>query len=102
MFKVTNSDQFEVVEAATLVAMSENLVIVSVELDGEDGLIVTFSDGTEGAYVVEELVALRPIRERSKDQPDQGVSTLQSTVRWGTASLPATTLAELVPAIELP
>ena len=33
---------------------------------GDDGLIVTFSDGTTGAYVVEELLELRPIRERVK------------------------------------
>jgi hypothetical protein len=37
--------------------------ILSVEKDGEDGLIVAFSDGTEGAYVVEELLALRPCRQ---------------------------------------
>ena len=29
----------------------------------QDGLIVTFSDGTVGAYVVEELLELRPHRE---------------------------------------
>ena len=40
--------------------------ILTTEPDGDDGLIVTFSDGTTGAYVVEELLALRPIRERSK------------------------------------
>jgi hypothetical protein len=33
---------------------------------GDDGLIVTFSDETAGAYVVVELLALRPVRERSK------------------------------------
>jgi hypothetical protein len=36
--------------------------ILSVEKDGEDGLIVAFSDGTTGAYVVEELLGLRPCR----------------------------------------
>jgi len=35
-------------------------------LDGVDGLLVTFSDGTTGGYVVEELLALRPVRERIK------------------------------------
>ena len=40
--------------------------IRTTELDGDDGLIVTFSDGTTGAYVVEELLELRPIRERVK------------------------------------
>ena len=35
-------------------------------LDGHDGLVVTFSDMTTGGYVVEELLELRPIRERVK------------------------------------
>ena len=43
--------------------MVENIRIVSVEKDGEDGLIVTFSDRTISAYVVEELIELRPRRE---------------------------------------
>ncbi len=46
--------------------MHEAIQIVSVEVDGTDGLIVTFSDGTIGAYVVEELLELRPRREQSK------------------------------------
>jgi hypothetical protein len=37
--------------------------ILSVEKDGEDGLIVAFSDGTTGEYVVEELLGLRPCRQ---------------------------------------
>jgi len=37
--------------------------ILTVERDGDDGLIVTFSDGTTGAYVAEELLELRPKRE---------------------------------------
>jgi hypothetical protein len=37
--------------------------IVSVERDGNDGLLVDFSDGTTAAYVVEELLELRPHRE---------------------------------------
>jgi len=40
------------------------ITILTTELDGDDGLIATFSDGTTGAYVVEELLELRPIRER--------------------------------------
>ncbi len=39
--------------------------MLNAEHDGDDGLIVTFSDGTTGAYVVEELLELRPIRERT-------------------------------------
>jgi hypothetical protein len=43
--------------------MANGISITSVEQDGGDGLIVTFSDGTTGGYVVEELLALRPLRE---------------------------------------
>lgn len=35
----------------------------SAELEGDDGLVVTFSDGTTAGYVVEELLDLRPDRE---------------------------------------
>jgi hypothetical protein len=41
-----------------------NLVTISdVVKDGEDGVFVTFSDGTTGGYVVEELMMLRPVRQ---------------------------------------
>jgi hypothetical protein len=43
--------------------MAEPIQILTVERDGEDGLIVTFSDGTIGGYVAEELLELRPFRE---------------------------------------
>ena len=46
--------------------MPNDIQILSVEKDGEDGLIVAFSDGTTGAYVVEELLTLRPCRQQSK------------------------------------
>ena len=46
--------------------MNGEIQVLSVELDGDDGLIVTFSDGTTGAYVAEELLELRPFRERVK------------------------------------
>jgi hypothetical protein len=36
---------------------------LSVELDGADGLIVKFSDGTAEGFLVEELLKLRPYRE---------------------------------------
>jgi hypothetical protein len=52
--------------------MADNIRIVSIERDGEDGLIVKFSDGTVGAYVAEELLELRPVREqveKPKGQP---------------------------------
>jgi hypothetical protein len=41
--------------------------ILSVERDGDDGMFVTFSDGTTAAYVVEELLELRPQREPIDD-----------------------------------
>jgi hypothetical protein len=43
--------------------MPEQIKILTAERDGDDGLIVTFSDGTSAAYVVEELLELRPGRE---------------------------------------
>jgi hypothetical protein len=49
--------------------MAEEIRILTTEPDGDDGLIVTFSDGTTGAYVVEELLGLRPFRERVKTKP---------------------------------
>jgi hypothetical protein len=44
--------------------MRDSIHILTTERDGDDGLIVTFSDGTTGAYVIEELLELRPFRER--------------------------------------
>jgi hypothetical protein len=38
--------------------------IVNVERDGDDGILVTFSDGTIAGYIAEELIDLRPVRER--------------------------------------
>jgi hypothetical protein len=58
--------------------------ILSVKLDGGDGLIVTFSDETTGAYVVEELLELRPVREqieKPKNQiPRQIINAAESKV----------------------
>ena len=47
----------------SLLLMSNGISILKVERDGEDGLFVTFSDGTITAYVAEELLELRPHRE---------------------------------------
>jgi hypothetical protein len=49
-------------------SMAKTIEMLTTEFDGDDGLIVTFSDGTTGAYVVEELLELRPIRERTKTE----------------------------------
>ena len=50
--------------------------IVNIEQDGEDGILVTFSDGTIAGYVTDELIELRPVREKvslrpSPSRPDQ-------------------------------
>jgi hypothetical protein len=44
--------------------MAEPIRILTVEIEDGDGLLVTFSDGTVAGYVVEELLDLRPHRER--------------------------------------
>jgi hypothetical protein len=44
-------------------SMAERIRILTIERDGEDGLIVTFSDETTAGYVAEELLQLRPSRE---------------------------------------
>jgi hypothetical protein len=55
----------------TLLAMSHHgITISSVEQDGGDGLIVTFSDGTTAGYVVEELLELRPARQNAPIKPN--------------------------------
>jgi hypothetical protein len=56
--------------------MEKTIYIVKVEKDGEDGLVVTFSDGTIGGYVVEELLLLRPVRE-AVEEPEEAKLTRQ-------------------------
>lgn len=43
-------------------AMDAQIHILAVMQDGNDGIIVKFSDGTSAGYVVEELLELRPKR----------------------------------------
>jgi hypothetical protein len=47
--------------------MNDPTRILTVDLDGDDGLIVTFSDETTAAYLVEELLELRPHREPTEN-----------------------------------
>ena len=54
--------------------MGSVVYIVKVENDDGDGIIVRFSDGTIGGYVVEELLTLRPFRERVEDSSEPGLS----------------------------
>ena len=48
--------------------MKDEIRLLNVELDGDDGVLVIFSDGTTGAYVAEELLELRPYRERLRNR----------------------------------
>jgi hypothetical protein len=50
--------------------MGIGIHVAGVEKGGEDGVVVTFSDGTVAGYVVEELLTMRPIRETLKDSPN--------------------------------
>jgi hypothetical protein len=43
--------------------MTQDIGIVNVERDGDDGVIVTFSDGTADGYLAEELLEWRPCRQ---------------------------------------
>jgi hypothetical protein len=50
--------------------MAELIQILTLERDRDDGLLVTFSDGTTAGYVTEELLELRPHREAVNPYPD--------------------------------
>ena len=68
MGKVSKKTQCKIARERKTPFMTVQILIkiLTAEHDGDDGLIVNFSDGTTGAYVVEELIALRPFRERVK------------------------------------
>ena len=57
---------------ATVSFLETGIEILAIELDGTDGIIITFSDGTSGGYVVEELLEMRPIRERARTTKTNG------------------------------
>jgi hypothetical protein len=40
--------------------------VIDVQRDGDDGILVTFSDDTIAGYLLQELMALRPYRESSR------------------------------------
>ena len=52
---VSNIGQLDIFSTCNCLRMNGEIEILAVELDGKDGLVVTFSDGTTGGYVVEEL-----------------------------------------------
>jgi hypothetical protein len=64
--------------------MSKHIQILNVEKDGEDGLTVTFSDGTIGGYVVEELLLLRPIRETIEKPEGRNLREMSATHKQDT------------------
>jgi hypothetical protein len=65
---VSNSAQQCFPGGVKLVVMAAaDVRIVGVKIDAPDGIIVTFSDGTLGAYVVEELLGLRPHRQLAEE-----------------------------------
>jgi hypothetical protein len=70
---VCNTEQLSRWLGSTVFAMTHEIQITNVKNDGGDGVIVTFSDGTASAYVVEELLELRPCRE-NLDKPVEAQS----------------------------
>jgi len=67
------SEQFD--SGDTVMDMIIGIHIVGVDKDGEDGVVVTFSDRTVAGYVVEELLSLRPIRETAETLQDSDCVT---------------------------
>jgi hypothetical protein len=55
--------------------MVKKIHVVQVEKGGEDGVVVTFSDGTVAGYDVEELLSIRPIRATVGSPQDSEWST---------------------------
>src|SRR5579871_5659805 len=77
--RVSNSRQSAIPCPRIFTVMKDGIRLLNVELDGDDGVVVTFSDGTTDAYVAEELLELRPYRERLRnrkifDVPTKGPS----------------------------
>jgi hypothetical protein len=55
--------------------MYEPIQILTVERDGEDGLLAAFSDGTIAGYMAEELLELRPFREPTELSREEPISS---------------------------
>lgn len=67
---VSNPKQSATWRKGRLDNMVESTRIVSAKLEGEYGLVVTFSDGTDDVYTVEELLELRPRRDLVREPPE--------------------------------
>ena len=61
--------QWDILSAMNDKTRTDKTSILKVEKDSDDGLLVTFSDGTRAGYVVEELLFLRPAREHVEEPP---------------------------------
>jgi hypothetical protein len=68
LFQVSNSEQSPIFPMCNSRRVNDGIHVLAVELDGDVGLVVTFSDGTTGGYVIEELLQLGPVRERVKQE----------------------------------
>jgi hypothetical protein len=68
ILELSNSGQSAIPSLRIFTAMEDTVRLLAAELDGDDGLVVTFSDGTTDAYVAEELLELRPYRERLRSK----------------------------------
>jgi hypothetical protein len=62
VFKIEQTMIF-ILYSDTVPATDRSIDLLTAQLDGDDGLFVTFSDGTTAGYAVEELLHLRPHRE---------------------------------------
>jgi hypothetical protein len=70
-----------------LYGVVKDIKILKVEVDGEDGVIVTFSDGTIGGYVVDELLLLSPVREAVEEPVDSDcTATIVKEIRFPTSA----------------
>jgi hypothetical protein len=54
-----------------LPVMADDIRILKIDLEDPYGFMVTFSDGTTGAYAIEELLELRSLREPVKEPVDE-------------------------------
>ncbi len=77
---VSKTRQFASLAIVYTLLMPEPIRILNVQRDGEDGLIVTFSDGTTAGYVTEELLELRPFREPVESKRSD-VAAISSVLR---------------------
>jgi len=93
--EVSFFEQSAIPSMGIFTAMEDIVRLLAVELDGDDGFVVAFSDGTVDGYVAEELLKLRPYRERlrsskihhvpseelSHDNPDVKASETRTKLR---------------------